>query len=603
MPDWGGLLNEGLGKLEDGWDATTRAVGKSVDMAAHGLGGALEYVGADEWADTVEDWGDDIASDLGATVREQGLGQSEQANELVHGKPSAIRESAKHMTDFRAAFDRVGQGMKALDSGHWRGAAADAFREKFAMHPADWFHASDACESAGGALNRYADTVEWAQGQAQEAIELYKQGVKASKDAEAVYKEKFAAYEASVKAGGAPAICPAPGVDPGEAARGRARDILNEARRQRDEAAATAERALTAALAHAPAEPPPMDRALGTFLDYQGAQAVELNHVVGGVVKGTAGILNFARGLNPQDPYNLTHPAEYQQHVSMTLAGLVSTAAHPERIPVALIDSFKDDPSEGFGRLIPELIGTKGLGAARTGARVAEEAAESAARRGVTREAAQAQGEAAAHGRNGLKGEDGPADGDPGAPSGTGTGGDRPPLMRQDDDFSAEYNSRGQRKAHLNADGDLVPANPDGQASIVDHVVGRDPAKSDSPYTSLSRDGADAKDFGGGKIKIDLPRLDEDIAAGRVQGVEVHSPKEVQAAIQASADEIAGRPVDLTVPPGSSRPAIEEAAAELGLSKTKTKRIIQRMVDMMNTQRDEEWLIKGIVPSDYITGP
>ncbi|MFF1411207.1 hypothetical protein ACFVX6_15670 [Streptomyces sp. NPDC058289] len=57
------------------------------------------------------------------------------------------------------------------------------------------------------------------------------------------------------------------------------------------------------------------------------------------------------------------------------------------------------------------------------------------------------------------------------------------------------------------------------------------------------------------------------------------------------------------MPPGSSRPAIEEAAAELGLSKTKTKRIVQRMVDMMNTQRDEEWLIKGIVPSDYITGP
>ncbi|MFE6848034.1 hypothetical protein [Streptomyces sp. NPDC057686] len=42
---------------------------------------------------------------------------------------------------------------------------------------------------------------------------------------------------------------------------------------------------------------------------------------------------------------------------------------------------------------------------------------------------------------------------------------------------------------------------------------------------------------------------------------------------------------------------------QLGLSKTKTKRIAQRMVDMMNTRRDEEWLIKGIVPRDYITGP
>ncbi|MGW0899892.1 putative T7SS-secreted protein [Streptomyces goshikiensis] len=601
MPDWGDLANKGLGKLEDVWDTATKVVGKGVDTAAHGLGGALDYVGAHDWADAVEDWGDDIASDLGVSVREQELGQSEQANEVVHGKPSAIRESAKHMTDFRAAFDRVGQGMKALDSRHWRGAAADAFREKFAMHPADWFHASDACETAGGALNRYADTVEWAQRQAQEAIELYKQGMKASKDAEAVYRAKFDAYEAAAKAGSASGACPAPGADPGRATRARARDILNEARRQRDEAAAMAERALKAALEHAPAEPPPMHRALGTFLDCQGAQAVELTHVVGGAVKGTAGILNFARGLNPQDPYNLTHPAEHQQHINMTLAGLVSTAAHPERVPGALIDSFKDDPSEGIGRLIPELIGTKGLGGARTGVRVAEEAVENAARKGAKREAAKVEEEAAAQGENSLKGEDGLVDGDSGVPS--GAAGDRPHLMRQDDDFSAEYNSRGQRKAHLNADGDLVPANPDGQAGIVDHVVGRDPAKSDSPYTSLSSDGADAKDFGGGKIKIDLPRLEQDIAAGHVQGVVVHSPSEVQAAIQASADEIAGHPVDLTVPPGSSRPAIEEAATELGLSKTKTKRIVQRMVDMMNTRRDEEWLIKGIVPSDYITGP
>jgi len=49
------------------------------------------------------------------------------------------------------------------------------------------------------------------------------------------------------------------------------------------------------------------------------------------VLKGTAGILNFARGLNLMDPYNITHPAAYLQNVNMTLAGPVSTAAHPER--------------------------------------------------------------------------------------------------------------------------------------------------------------------------------------------------------------------------------------------------------------------------------
>ncbi|MER6250805.1 hypothetical protein ABT224_05370 [Streptomyces sp. NPDC001584] len=246
-----------------------------------------------------------------------------------------------------------------------------------------------------------------------------------------------------------------------------------------------------------------------------------------------------------------------------------------------MIDSYMADLDEFKGRLLPDLIGTKGLPTIRAGMRFAEDAAKSAVRREATR-----VGEGA-------------------GPGGTSAGPskDRRLLMRQDDDFYSELNSRGQRKSHLNENGDLVPANPEGQASIVDHVVGRDPKKSDSPYTSLSSDGADTKDFGNGKIKIDLPRLEQDIASGRAQGVSIHSPADVQSAIQASANEIAGRHVDLTVPPNSTRPAIEEAARELGLSNTKTKRIAQRMMDMMNTRRDQEWLIKGIVPSDYISGP
>ncbi|MFJ1569845.1 putative T7SS-secreted protein [Streptomyces erythrochromogenes] len=599
MTDLGGLLDKGTEKLGHAVDSAKSVIGQGVDTATDAIGAGLDYVGAHDWADEVEDFGDDVAHRLGARPEKE-LGQTRQAAELLHGKPDRIWESAAHLKDFQAAFNRVGQGMKALDSGHWKGAAADAFREKFAMHPTDWFHAADACEAAGNTLMGYAETVIWAQRQAQAAIELYQQGVAASKEAANAHKTRTEAYEAAVKAGLSPGPCPDPGADPGEAARKRAREILDEARRQRDDAARDAERAITAATDHAPAKPSTVRQIVAEFMDYEGSQALELTHVLGGALKGTAGILNFGRGLNPADPYNLTHPAEYQQHLNMTLAALVSTTAHPERIPAGLIESLQGDFSEGIGRLFPEFVGTKGsLSGARAGLRVGEEVAENAGRREASA-AAKTEGEAPAAGESGMKGEGDPPhrDGESVRPDG-----DRPHLMRQDDDFSAEYNSRGQRKAHLNADGDLVPANPDGQASIVDHVVGRDPAKSDSPYTSLSSDGADAKAFGAGKIRIDLPRLEQDIASGRVQGVEVHSPAQVQQAIQSSADGIAGRPVDLTVPPGSSRPEIEAAAAELGLSKTKTKRIVQRMVDMMNTRRDEEWLIKGIVPRDYITGP
>lgn len=78
----------------------------------------------------------------------------------------------------------------------------------------------------------------------------------------------------------------------------------------------------------------------------------------------------------------------------MTLAGLVSTAAHPERIPAGLIESLQRDFSEGMGRLFPEFAGTKGsLSGSRAGLRVGGEVAENAGRRELS---AAAKAEAAA---------------------------------------------------------------------------------------------------------------------------------------------------------------------------------------------------------------
>ncbi|MEV5242885.1 hypothetical protein AB0K89_27810 [Streptomyces cinnamoneus] len=178
-----------------------------------------------------------------------------------------------------------------------------------------------------------------------------------------------------------------------------------------------------------------------------------------------------------------------------------------------------------------------------------------------------------------------------------------PHLRRQDENFSDPRNKKNQRKSYINEDGDLVPANPDGDATIVDHIVGVDPAKSDSPYTSTSRDGAEAKNYGGKTIRIDLPKLRADIASGKVKGVEVYSPEQVEAAIQAAADKTAGYHIDLTIPPKTPRPKARKIAEKLGFDKETTAIITQRMMDMMHTRRDAEWLIKGVVPSEYITGP
>ncbi|MCX4970203.1 DUF6531 domain-containing protein [Streptomyces sp. NBC_00654] len=383
MVDWGKLggdIYDGAGDLVD---KGKEIVGEGIDKGTDVLGSGLEKVGADEWADKVEDWGDETASSLGVEVGEQQLGQSEEANELIHGRPEKIAAAVKNLRDFQKAFDLVGGGMKKLDSGHWKGVAADTFRAKFETLPTDWLRAADAFEDAATAMETYAGTVTSAQGKAGEAIALYKEGKHDHETAAAAFREKAEAYNA-VRNTDHPLPHPGTFTDPSIAKRQHAQEMLGHARRARNDAAEAAKSAITAAMAHAPKEPTGLDRAKQEFYDYGVGQGIELAHFGGGVIKGTAGLVNFIRSVNPTDPYNLTHPAEYYKGVNTTLAGLVSTATNPDRALKNAWDAAKGDPSEFIGRLVPELAGTKGggvlKGLARHGLR---DGAESAARKGV----------------------------------------------------------------------------------------------------------------------------------------------------------------------------------------------------------------------------
>ena len=364
MVDWRGWGDKIVDGVDQGIDKGKEIVGEGVDYVTDKAGQGLDKVGAHDWADAVEDWGDETASALGAEVGEQQLGQTEEANELIHGKPEQIAATVKNLRDFQKAFDLVGGGMKKLDSGHWKGAAADAFREKFQTLPTDWLHAADAMENAAKALETYSRAVTGAQGKAREAIALYREGDKDSKAAVDSYNKKVDAYNAA-RNGDSPLPRPGPFSDPGKAKRQHAREILDAARTARNEAAATAKAAVRAALAHAPKEPTGVEKAKLELADYGLGQSFELAHFGGGIVKGTAGLVNFVRSVNPIDPYNLTHPAEYYKGVNMTLAGLVSTGANPDRALKNAWDAAKGDPSEFLGRLVPELIGAKGAGLVR----------------------------------------------------------------------------------------------------------------------------------------------------------------------------------------------------------------------------------------------
>ncbi|MEV0473761.1 putative T7SS-secreted protein [Streptomyces prunicolor] len=380
----GKALSEGKGLL----DEAKRDVGHAVDEGADLTGDVLDTVGAHGAAQKVRAGGDQLASYLGAHVDEQQLGPDAEPTGLIHGKPATIREKATHLAVFADAFAEVGVGMKAVDSTGWKGEAADTFREKFAVHPTKWLQAGAACSDAATALGSLADTVEWAQKQAEEAIRLYRKG----KSASDAYKKQVDDYNRKAEGGTEdPGPLP-PEQDPGGTALRAAQDVLDAARRQRNAVAAETETKLTAALAHAPKEPSAVQQLKLDGADFLEAQYVDSTHVLGGVIKGTAGIVNFARSLNVMDPYNLTHPAAFLQNKVQLLGGVVSMATHPERALESGWNSFKSDPYNFAGELFPQAV----LAVASDGAGTAAEEGMLAADSTLAEEGALAETPAAA---------------------------------------------------------------------------------------------------------------------------------------------------------------------------------------------------------------
>ncbi|MFD8112350.1 putative T7SS-secreted protein [Streptomyces microflavus] len=371
--------------VEDAVEDGVEWAGDRVEDAGNWTGDRLDEAGWESGADWVREKSRSVANRMGAEVDEMDLGQTEDKTKLIYGSPSEIRSTATHLRKLQGAFDKVGGGLKGVDSAALKGQAADAFRNSVSVEPPKWFKAADAFEKAAGALDSFAGTVEWAQGQAQTAIDKWKAGTKASEEARDAFNEKTTTYNKAVDVYNAkPAderdpstLPPKPGTfsDPGTARMTEAQELLAEARKQRNTAAETARKAVTAARDTAPQKPRYAEQAMDGLAEYQ----VIKTHLAGGVVKGAAGILTFARSVNPMDLYNITHPAEYGLALNNTAAGLVRVANDPWGTGKQMLDDFMKDPAEGFGRLLPDAaltVATGGAGAGVKGARVVKEAAD-----------------------------------------------------------------------------------------------------------------------------------------------------------------------------------------------------------------------------------
>lgn len=157
-----------------------------------------------------------------------------------------------------------------------------------------------------------------------------------------------------------------------------------------------------------------------------------------------------------------------------------------------------------------------------------------------------------------------------------------PSAVRYDDvPHSPQGKIPGRLKSHLDAQGNLRPADPDGHATPVQHIRGSEPMKSKSPYTSFSEGAGTGKSYGQQKLEIDLKQLRHDIEKGEIKDVEIVEHDELVMHLQQAIENANLRYTENPSPKNLER--LERARA-----------------DLTNATRDREILVKGIVPAKYI---
>ncbi|MFD2924795.1 ribonuclease YeeF family protein [Halobacillus naozhouensis] len=145
-------------------------------------------------------------------------------------------------------------------------------------------------------------------------------------------------------------------------------------------------------------------------------------------------------------------------------------------------------------------------------------------------------------------------------------------LYRGDSLLHSPARANGVGKPFISESGNLVPANSSGiykgrQVTVTEHILGgyRRGAKSNSPYTSFTINKGTVENYGDNLIELDISLLRKAIKSGEVKDIAILSPKQINKIIERD---------------NSSQFWKKRALAW--------------------TNRDNEYLVKGEVPSKFI---
>ena len=349
------------------WSSLRHDVADVVTAPSRAVASVLRDVGGTGLANDIDGFDSQVASFIGGAQPELQLGQTDDPTQLIHGDPQQVGDAATRLKAFSTAFDQVSTGLAGVNTEHWQGIAADAFRAKYAPQPKRWADAGTACGESSAALEDYAHTLYWAQGQARDAITLYARGQQATAHAEAAYNSAVSAYNAqadaynaALQAGKNPGtrpVEPGPFVDPGAADRAEAQAVLSAARARRDAGAGEAQATLARATGLAPATPSFLTQIRDDLSDAWNVGSLGATHFAGGFLDAASGFLGFVRSIDPMDPYNMLHPGEYLTGLDSLQAALVDMSLHPSALINSVLGTgWRSDPFSAGGNLTFNLL-------------------------------------------------------------------------------------------------------------------------------------------------------------------------------------------------------------------------------------------------------
>jgi len=172
------------------------------------------------------------------------LGETKDPKKLIPGEVGHVRANVTELDDENSRITGMHQSFAGISTPGWSGGLAlTAYETKRGAELKTWSAFEDLLEAASSALATYAGALSTAQSGAQDAIDKWEEGERATDAAVTTYNDAVKRYNAASAAPsspfGQPQLRPGPPGpfhDPGQAMRDEAERILEEARKALDEA-------------------------------------------------------------------------------------------------------------------------------------------------------------------------------------------------------------------------------------------------------------------------------------------------------------------------------------------------------------------------------